>query len=150
MMEKNETRAEEFFRQGVEHLRSGESLKALSFFEKSFALKETASCRSYLGLLRATERGSLREGIAVCEEAVRAEPSNHALYLNLGKLLYMAGRRQEGIEAVRKGLEQGHDEDAVAWLEEIGVRNKPVFSFLPRDSFLNKLAGLILSRLGLR
>jgi hypothetical protein len=35
-------------------------------------------------------------------------------------------------------------------LEEIGSRKPPVFSFLHRDHLLNRYAGVVFSRLGLR
>jgi|Deesub1362A_J573_1020465.scaffolds.fasta_scaffold00087_13 tetratricopeptide (TPR) repeat protein len=143
-------KAEELFNKGIELLGKGESLSALSCFEKSFEIKKTVQCQSYLGMLIALERGKVKEAIALCEDAVLKEPDNTVFYLNLGKVLLKAGRKKEAIETVRKGLSFGENEEASLWLSGLGIRKKPVFSFLPRKNFLNKYAGLILKKLGLR
>lgn len=145
-----ESYADELFKKGVEYLRGDEPLKALSAFEKSFSLKETVQCQSYLGLCIATERGNIKEGLTLCEEALVMEPENPVLYLNLGKTLFKAGRKREAIETVRKGINFGENEDAFSWLQSLGIRKKPVVPFLERKNFLNKYLGLLLKRLGLR
>lgn len=149
-MKAEESYADELFKKGVEHLHREEHLQALSTFEKSFKLKETVLCQSYLGLCVATERGNIKEGLTLCEEAVAMEPEDPVLYLNLGKVLFKAGRKHEGIETVRKGLGFGESKDSVLWLQSLGIRKNPVFPFLNRKNFLNKYLGLLLSRLGFR
>jgi tetratricopeptide (TPR) repeat protein len=142
--------AEGLLREGIEQLKSGNSLKALSLFGRSFRLKDTPVCRSYLGLCIALERGMLREAIAMCEAALSLEPGNGILYLNLGKVYFKAGMRKEAIDTVRKGMSLGPSEEAIEWLNVLGIRRKPVFPFLSRKNPLNKYVGLLLSRLGLR
>jgi tetratricopeptide (TPR) repeat protein len=141
--------AEELFKRGVEALRKKESLKALSYFESSFNLNNSAECQSYLGLSMAMERGEVKKGLGLCEDAITREPENPTLYLNMGKLLFRAGRKQEAIDSVRKGLDVGNNDEALAWLNNLGVRRKPVFSFLPRGHFLNKYMGFVLNRIGI-
>lgn len=145
----SEREAREALLKGIEFLEKGESLKALSSFEKAYRLKDSAEYRSYFGLAIAMERGKLKEGISFCEEAVSMEPENPVLYLNLGKALFRAERKKDAIEVVRKGIKFGANKDALTWLETLGIRRKPVLPFLPRGHFLNKLAGLVLSRMGI-
>ena len=145
---KTET-AEEFLEKGIGHLRDKESVKALPCFERSYALNKTAECQSYMGLCMAMERGELKKGIAFCEDAVSSEPESLVLYLNLGKVLLRDGRKKEAIEAVRKGLAFEENDEAVEWLKGLGVRRRPILSFLPRGHLLNKHIGFLLSRIGI-
>jgi tetratricopeptide (TPR) repeat protein len=168
-----EDNAEELFDRGVRLLKRGETLGALPFIEKSFALRETAECRSYLGLLKAIERGKTSEGVALCTAAIEEEPDNPIFYLNLGKVLYKGDRKKEAIDTVRKGLYLGnilyeadrkkeatdnvreslyrqYHEEAQQWLDYLGLRKKPVLPFLPRQNLINKYVGIILRKLTLR
>jgi tetratricopeptide (TPR) repeat protein len=140
--------AGELLKSGISHLKRGDMLEALACVEKSFSVQETPRTCSYLGLLIARERGKLREGLAMCREALEEEPENPEFHLNLGRALYLAGKKPEAIAIVRKGLLCGENDDAVAWLSQVGVRRRPVFSFLPRNHWLNKYAGILMSRLG--
>ncbi len=54
------------------------------------------------------------------------------------------------MQVLRSGLEHGMHEELLREMQSIVIRKLPVFKFLPRSHFLNKYAGLILSRLGLR
>lgn len=146
MMEK----AGELLRSGISHLKKGDTLEALAYVEKSFGFHETPRTRSYLGLLIVRERGKLREGLAMCREALDEEPENPEFHLNLGRALYLAGNKAEAIATVRKGLLCGKNDDAVAWLSQVGIRRRPVFSFLPRNHWINKYAGILMSRLGFK
>ena len=141
--------ADELFKTGVESLRKRESLKALSCFEFSYDLNNSAECQSYLGLCLAMERGEVKKGLGFCEDAVSREPKNPTLYLNMGKLLLRAGKKKEAIESVRRGLDVGKNDEALAWLMNLGVRRKPILSFLPRGHFLNRYVGVFLSRIGI-
>jgi tetratricopeptide (TPR) repeat protein len=145
-----EKKAGELLRKGVELLKEGETLRALNCFEKSLEIEDTVLCRSYVGLLNALERGKFKEAMTLCEDAIGKEPDNPALYLNLGKVLLKMGRRADGIETIRKGLGFGQNEEASRILEALGTRKTPVFSFLPRGSSLNKYAGILLKKLGMR
>ena len=144
-------RAAELFQKGEELLGRGERLAALSSFEKSLDLGNADPlCKSYAALLSAVERGGIGRAISVSEQLLRASPEEPLLYLNLGKLYLMAGRRADGVNTLREGLARRRMPEAETLLESLGTRKPPVFRFLRREHFLNKYAGLLLSRLGLR
>jgi tetratricopeptide (TPR) repeat protein len=150
-----EVRAGDLLQEGVDCLERGESLKALSCFEKSFRLRQDPRCKSYVGLMIALERGQIREGISLCEESVVEAPDAPVCHLNLGKVLLRAGRKLEAIEAVREGLrvcgeDQAASAAADAFLNSLGTRRKPPLPFLPRNNFINKSLGIFLGWLGLR
>lgn len=141
---------EELLRKGLEELRQGNRLLALSFLEKSSRTCRTAACDSFLGYLIAQERGRIIEGLSLCNSALEREPENPIYFLNLGRVLYKAERKREAIETVRRALYYGPCPEAEEWLNAVGIRKRPVFPFLPRKHPLNKYAGLLFSKLGLR
>ena len=144
-------RVKELFQKGEELLGRGERLAALSSFEKSLNLgNPDPLCKSYVAVLSAVERGEIGRAINVSEQLIRSSSEEPLLYLNLGKLYLMAGRRAEAVATLREGLAMRRMPEAEALLESIGTRKPPVFRFLSRKHFLNKYAGLLLSRLGLR
>lgn len=145
--------AKEFFGKGEDLFRRGEGLAALAAFEKSASLDSSNPlCKSYIALLSATERGELARSIKTSEELAGEYPHEPVIYLNLGRLYLRAGRKEECVEALRKGISQaqGGLPEAVELLESLGIRKKLVFPFLSRGHFLNKYAGIIFKRLGLR
>lgn len=135
---------------GARLLRDNNPLAALACFEKACALKKTPVSQSYLGLCLASERGRIAEGTRLCLEAIDADPNTPLHYLNLGKIYLKTGRKTVCLEVLRRGLSAGDHPEIRELLERIGRRKPPVFSCLPRGHFLNRYAGLILSRLGLR
>jgi tetratricopeptide (TPR) repeat protein len=98
----------------------------------------------------ATERGQIYEALKLCNDALSQEPDNPVHYLNLGRIYLHAGKKEEALLSMRKGLSFGENQTLRSLLEKIGTRGKPVFPFLNRNSFLNKYIGLLLHRLKLR
>jgi len=150
MEQMKEDKAQELLRKGLEFLEQGETLHALPLIEKSFEMEKSPTSRSYVGLLRAIERGQISEGLALCTQAIDEDSENPLFYFNLGRVLYKADMKKEAIDTVRKGLSRGSNEEAQAWLDDLGIRRKPVFPFLNRKNFLNKYLGIIFNKLGLR
>ncbi|MGC2062901.1 MAG: tetratricopeptide repeat protein [Thermodesulfovibrionales bacterium] len=131
-------------------LRENNTLGALACFEKAYAIKKTPHTQSYLGLCIATERGMISEAARLCREAIDQDPGDPLHYLNLGKIYLKAERRTDCLEVLRKGLSSGDDPEIRELLERIGMRRPSVFSSLSRGHFLNRYAGLIMSRLRLK
>jgi len=138
------------FQRGIALLRENNPLGALACFEKAYSMEKTPAIMSCLGLCIATERGGISEAIKLCGEAIETEPGNPLHYLNLGKVYLKAGRKTDCLDVLRKGLSSGDDPEIFALLESIGMRKPAIFSFVPRGHFLNRYAGLIMSRLRLR
>ncbi len=131
-------------------MREDNALAALSCFEKACSMEDVAVIRSYLGLCLAIERGQVREGIVLCNDAIAGDRDNPVHYFHLGKIYLREKRKAEAIEIFRQGLSRGDSEEIRSMLETLGTRKKPLFSFLPRNHFLNKYAGKILRILRLR
>lgn len=135
---------------GILCLREGNTLGALSCFEKAYSIDKTADLQSYFAFCIAAERGQITEALRMCEESILREPDNPLHYLNHARIYLKAKRREDAIDSLRKGLSHGDNEEIRLLLEWLGIRKKPVFPFLSRGNFLNKYFGLLLSRLKLR
>ncbi|MDA8079343.1 MAG: tetratricopeptide repeat protein [Nitrospiraceae bacterium] len=142
-----EREAERYFNEGLDALRLGNCLAALAFFEKAVSLADKPLYRSYVAYGIAKERGQAHRAEQICREAITCDPGNSFLYLNLGRVLLVAGRKPEAIEIFRKGLRCGGNAGIVQELNRLGTRKPPIFPFLKRDHPLNKYLGMILRRM---
>ena len=135
---------------GAELLEKGNRLTALKMFEKAYKLDSTAECRSYLGMLTATERGLVKKGIGLCQKAIQDDPENPITHFNYGRLLYSVERKSESLSVIMKARKIRHVDEVETWLSRVGKRRPPVFSFLTRGNPINKYSGMMLKRIGLR
>lgn len=99
---------------------------------------------SYLGVGVARLQKQLREGLKLCEHAVRIqfyEPDNH---MNLAKVLLLTNNRRGAVESIARGLKLDPQHAGLRGLrQEIGVRKRPVLKFLGRNNPINRLLGRI-------
>ncbi|HEX8961135.1 MAG TPA: hypothetical protein VF775_06150 [Geobacteraceae bacterium] len=146
----SETEAGKEFTRGLKLLQEGNSLAALTFFERAFVLGDRPEYFSYLGFCIAKERGQVQKGTHLCREALAQEPDKTTHYLNLGKIHLVAGNKPEAIRVFREGLTNGANQEITDLLNAIGTRKPPVIAALGRNHPLNKYLGIILSRLRLR
>jgi tetratricopeptide (TPR) repeat protein len=146
----SDAEAEAHYRKGVEAQARGEWPTALACFEKAARLKNVPLHNSFLALCIARERGQFKKAIALCSEALEAEPDNSVHYLNLGRVYLLQKDRDEAIRIFRLGLGREMNEQIIAELDRLGVRKPPLLSFLHRDNPLNRYLGKALTKLGLR
>jgi Flp pilus assembly protein TadD len=97
---------------------------------------------SYLGYGAAFLDGERRDGLRLCKHAVQIAPQEPDNYLNLARVYLLAGDRRHAVAAVQRGLilEPRHG-GLLALRRKLGYRRKPVFSFLSRDSWINRWLG---------
>lgn len=97
---------------------------------------------SYLGygIARFERRG--KEGLALCQHAIKIqfyEPENYVL---LARVYLMRRRRGKAIQALHQALRlNARHPEAIKLAREIGFRRRPVFPFLPRSNPINKSLG---------
>jgi tetratricopeptide (TPR) repeat protein len=144
------TESEELFTLGLEALARGDTLSALSFFERAVQREDTPTFSSFLALCIAKERGQFQLAVTLCEKAKAREPHNPVHYLNLGKIYLFAGKKDDAIRTLREGLGYEQDRQIIDELEKLGTRKPPLISSLKRSNPANKYLGIILKRLGLR
>ena len=143
--------ANELFEKGEELLRRGERLAALASFEKSIQLDGTNhKCRSYLALLSATQRGQIENAIKTSRDILEQAPAEPLVYLNMGRLYLLAERKQDAVDALRKGASIEKLPEIQQLLESMGLRRKPVVPFLSRQNSINKVLGILFKKLHLR
>ncbi len=140
--------AETDLQRGLAALEKGKTTAALAFLERAARVGDNPVCLSCLGYCLARERGQVKAGMEKCRTAIEQDPGNPVHHLNLGRILLLAGARQEAIDTFRRGLALGRDARLVAELEALGIRRKPVLPFLRRNHPVNKILGLIRSRIG--
>jgi predicted Zn-dependent protease len=138
------------FDSGLALFKAGNILRALGHFEKAMAEHPTSLCASYYAYCVAKERGHVKKGIALCREALEKEPGSPVHYVNLARIHLLGRNQDDAITVLRDGMQHAPDPEINDLLDQIGVRKQPVVSSMPRDSFVNKYLGLLLSKLGLR
>ena len=146
----NDNSYNELVEKGIAFLHDNNRLAALACFDKAFVIGKSPELLSYLSYCIAAERGQIYEAMNLCNDALSHEPDNPVHYLNLGRIYLHAGKKEDALLPLRKGLSFGENLAIRSILEKIGTRGKPVFPFLHRNSFLNKYIGLLLHRLKLR
>jgi tetratricopeptide (TPR) repeat protein len=142
--------AADFLSKGIAALEHGHSYLAMSCLEQAISHGKTPDICSYLGYCLALNGKDYDTAVLLGYEALQAAPSSSVYCLNLGRTLLLAGRREEAIGIFRQGLTVSRDAALISQLEGLGTRMPPVFKTLPRDHFLNKYGGIILSRIGFR
>lgn len=97
---------------------------------------------SYLGYGIARYRGKRREGLALCEQAVKLEFYQVDSWFNLARTAELVGERRKAVKALERALKlDAQHAPTLALRAEMGVRRLPFFSFLGRGHFLNRLLG---------
>lgn len=142
--------SEALFAKGLESLNRGNTVAALTWFEKSWQINPTPATCSYLAYCMAKERGQIKKAVAICAKALQEAPDNRIIYLNLGKIYLLSGNKTGAIQILREGLDKGTDPLLIAELTRLGTRKPPVLTFLTRNNPINKFVGMIFGKLGLR
>lgn len=135
---------------GEKALASGETLVALMHFETAERIRPLPVVQSALAYCLASERRQYQRAIALCRQALEAEPAEVRHYYHLGRIYLAAGQKPLAITAFRRGLKLKRYQPIIDEMRRLGVRKPPVFSSLPRDHFLNKMFGQLLTSLGSR
>jgi len=142
--------AEEHYRRGRELLATCREPEALECFRTAHSLDRTsARYRSYYGLALGTVERRFNKALELCRSAAKEEFFNPEVYHNLSRVHMAFGFKSEAIRYLRRGLmiDPAH-EAMVADLEQLGLRQSPVFRFLPRRHLVNRVLGRLRHRIG--
>ena len=138
-------------------LRQGNQKEAFSLLQQAaLQYPDDPFILSYYGCLQALVDRKYRAGVEKCKKAlslIQRESSfgeemlYPGFYLNLGRAYVAAGKKDDALDAFKKGLKynSGH-RDILNELRALGKRKKAVVPFLDRSNPINKYIGLILRR----
>jgi hypothetical protein len=97
---------------------------------------------SYLGYAVALCQRQIREGVRLCEHAVKVEFYQPENYLNLARVYLLADQRRKAAQVLARGLAIDPEHKGLRNLaKHMGRRRRPVIPFLSRGSFLNRILG---------
>mgnify|MGYP001817497782 CR=1 FL=1 len=83
-----------------------------------------------------------REGLSLCEYAVKVGVCEPETYLNMARVLLLLGKRRRALGVLNRGLALAPDSTALVRLRtELGVRRAPVIAWLSRSNPLNRWLG---------
>ena len=147
----------DFFSEVQQLLRRGNSKQALETLREALAkFPADPFLLSYYGCLIAVVENNVREGIAICEDAIKylntsmpfgTEFFYPVFYLNLGRT-YLKGRKKtDAIKAFQEGLRHDPENKDLKWeMQKLGVRRKSPVPFLNRSNPINKYIGLLINK----
>lgn len=137
-------------RRGEHALQPGDTLVALLQFEMAHAIEPLPGLKSKLAYCLAKERHQYQQAMDLCREALLAEPDNPDHYYQLSRIYLLAGKKQQAIKSLRRGLKFKRHQQSIDELNRLGTRKAPIFTSLPREHILNRSAGVLLAKLGSR
>lgn len=144
--------AELLFKAGLRYLEKHQLKKAKAAFKRAHELRPRDSrYMSYLGLCLAQVDREMWDAMKLCKQAIKAESYRPELFLNLGRVYLLCGDRWNAHAAFDRGL--GVDDEHPELGREIammGVRKPPPVRFLDRKHPINRFAGKMLARFGVR
>ena len=135
---------------GEQALQNGDTLLALLQLEKAYAIQALPGVKAKLAYCLAAERRQYQQAMDLCRQALQAEPGNPDHYYQLGRICLIAGHKNQAIRYLRKGLKFKRHQPIIDELIRLGFRRDPVFSTLPREHILNRGAGILLRKIGVR
>jgi tetratricopeptide (TPR) repeat protein len=134
------------FKKGLEALAQGNTLSALSCFEKAINIEYSPVVSSYYAFCIAKARGQVNKAVSLCEEAIKKEPKNSLHYLNLGRIYLIDNNQENAIKTFREGLNYESNQQISDELNRLGPRKPPIIPYLKRSNLINKYLGIILRR----
>lgn len=139
--------ANELIEKGMGMAREGRYEDALRVFDQDLCFTQHPTAMSYYAVSLANVEGNYDKAISLCLMAAEKEFYNPEIYLNLGRIFLMNGQKAVAIRAFRKGLKfdnsNGH---LLSEMKRLGLRRRPVITFLPRQSPINKFLGILAQR----
>jgi tetratricopeptide (TPR) repeat protein len=145
---------EKYFKDALSAFSSRDYQEAAVLFRRALELdRERGRKRpemrylSYYGLCLARAGNSPRQALAACRKAVRRQPGDPVLYLNLGRVLEVNGKSGQAMQMFESGLKLApSDRTLKRALRNLDRRSIPVISFLSRSNPLNRWLGKLRAR----
>jgi Flp pilus assembly protein TadD len=136
------------FKKGVSLLRKGQPGEAFEYLRHAAELdQKNPYYLSFLGVSVARSQRKWAAAVELCEKALSLKRKEAQLYLNLAEVYLAAGRRDDAVEILDKGLIYFSVDARIRRARaNLGKRGAPVLPFLERGHFLNRSLGMLRRR----
>ena len=143
-----DTEAFREFKQALDRMRDSDAEHALPHIRRAVELEaQNPFYISYLGVVLARAEQKWGEAVENCRTALKMKRDQPQLYLNLAEVYVVAGRRDDAVETLKRGLKYANrDVRMKVMLGKLVRRRSPVIPFLERQHFLNRQLGLLRHR----
>ena len=143
-----DTQAFREFKQALDRMRDSDAEHALPHIRRAVELEaQNPFYISYLGVVLARAEQKWGEAVENCRTALKMKRDQPQLYLNLAEVYVVAGRRDDAVETLMRGLKYANrDVRLKVMLGKLVRRRSPVIPFLERQHFLNRQLGLLRHR----
>ena len=141
--------SEVLFSQAMELLSRNHVHAALTRFEEALQISPNNGVYlSYYGLCVAMEKDDHASATRLCERAVKMDPRNPVIRVNLGKVYRLRDDNSRAYDSFLGAwkTDKTHPSAAVE-LSRMGIRRPPVLPFLSRSHWLNRRLGIFRARL---
>jgi tetratricopeptide (TPR) repeat protein len=137
------------FKQGIKFLQKGQSAEALEYLRHAAELEQqNPYYLSFLGVAVARAQRRWSAAANFCETALSSKRTEAQLYLNLAEVYLSAGRRDDAVAVLDKGLMYFKADARIGRARaNLGRRCPPVIPFLERENFLNRSLGKLRHRM---
>lgn len=148
--------ADSLYKDGLTALSKNAASEAASCFRQALELeselgKPGLRTLSYFGVSLAQAGLSFDVAIDAAKRAAYGSKKDPLLYLNLGRVFLLAGKRVSAIVAFERGLQICPESGVLRReLERIDRRGRPAFPGLGRDHMVNRFLGQTKARLATR
>src|SRR6266446_5993124 len=131
------------FKQGIKLLRNGKSAEALEYLQHAAeSNQQNPYYLSFLGVSVARAQRKWVSAVKLCETALSLRRTEAQLYLNLAEVYVSAGRRDDAVAVLDRGLVYFRVDARIRRARaDLGRRCAPPLPFLERGHFLNRSLG---------
>jgi tetratricopeptide (TPR) repeat protein len=126
-------------------------LKILSAVYQSVPADKMPDGLSAYGLCLARVEGKRKMGAELCQKAIQLQSYEGRHRANLVRVYIVAKNRKKAVETLDDSMKRlRNDPELIRVREEIGYRQSPMLTFLPRQNPINKFFSLYAARLARR
>ncbi len=133
----------EMLHRGIAASERGEYAAALQLLEAVYKIAPPETMPlglSSYGLCLAQVQKKQKMGLQLCQKAMELQSGEGMHWANLVRLYIVGKNRRKAVETLHSGLQKLGDNPALLRVRrEIGYRQAPSLSFLPRQHLLNRL-----------
>jgi Flp pilus assembly protein TadD len=140
------------FKQGIKLLRNGHAAEALEYLRHAAELEQqNPYYLSFMGVAVARAQRMWPAAVKFCETALSSKRSEAQLYLNLAEVYVSAGRRDDAVAVLDRGLIYFNADVRIRRARaNLGRRCSPILPFLERGHVLNRSLGKLRYRVSER